>query len=58
MSFARAEEQDHVIQRSDGTCLYSLATVVDDHAFGITHVIRADEHLSNTARQIFIARPC
>ena len=49
------KEQDHVIQRADGTCLYHLASVVDDHDFQITHVIRAVEHLSNTPRQIFIA---
>jgi glutamyl-tRNA synthetase len=48
------KEQDHVIQRSDGTCLYHLASVVDDEEFKITHVIRAVEHLSNTPRQIFI----
>jgi glutamyl-tRNA synthetase len=36
--------------------LYHLASVVDDHDFGITHVIRAVEHLSNTPRQWFIAR--
>jgi glutamyl-tRNA synthetase len=50
------KEQDHVIQRADGTCLYHLASVVDDHDFQITHVIRAVEHLSNTPRQIFIAQ--
>jgi glutamyl-tRNA synthetase len=48
-------EQDHVIQRADGTCLYHLASVVDDDDFKITHVIRAIEHLANTPRQIFIA---
>lgn len=50
-----AREQDQVVQRPDGTVLYHLASVVDDHLMGITHVIRAEEHLSNTARQIFIA---
>ena len=50
-----AREQDHVIQRVDGSCLYHLASVVDDHDFEITHVVRAVEHLSNTPRQIFIA---
>ncbi|QDV11183.1 Glutamate--tRNA ligase 1 [Rosistilla oblonga] len=50
-----AAEQDHVIQRADGSCLYHLATVVDDHDFEITHVVRAAEHLPNTPRQIFIA---
>ena len=49
-------EQDHVVQRADGSCLYHLASTVDDHDFRITHVIRAVEHLSNTPRQIFIAR--
>ncbi len=49
-------EPDHVIQRSDGTFVYHLATVVDDFDFRITHVIRAVEHLSNTPRQIFIAQ--
>ncbi|GAA4458397.1 glutamate--tRNA ligase [Novipirellula rosea] len=47
-------EQDHVIQRADGSCLYHLASVVDDHDYEITHVIRSEEHLSNTPRQIFI----
>jgi glutamyl-tRNA synthetase len=50
------KEQDHVIQRADGTCLYHLASVVDDFDFKISHVIRAVEHLSNTPRQIFIAQ--
>jgi glutamyl-tRNA synthetase len=55
VEFQWAQEQDHVIQRADGSCLYHLASVVDDHDLGITHVIRAVEHLSNTPRQIFIA---
>src|SRR6187401_400114 len=54
--FDWAKEQDHVVQRADGTCLYHLASVVDDYDFKITHVIRAVEHLSNTPRQIFIAQ--
>jgi glutamyl-tRNA synthetase len=49
-----ASEQDHVIQRADGSCLYHLATVVDDHDMQISHVIRAEEHLSNTPRQVFM----
>jgi glutamyl-tRNA synthetase len=56
VSFDWAREQDHVIQRADGSCLYHLASVVDDHEMAISHVIRAEEHLSNTARQIFIAQ--
>jgi len=43
-----------VVQRTDGTCLYHLANVVDDYDLQITHVIRAEEHLSNTPRQVFI----
>ncbi len=49
-------EQDHVVQRADGSYLYHLASTVDDHEFRISHVIRAVEHLSNTPRQMFIAR--
>jgi glutamyl-tRNA synthetase len=56
VSFEWANEQDHVIQRADGSCLYHLASVVDDADFEISHVIRAAEHLSNTPRQIFIAQ--
>ncbi len=56
VEFAWASEQDHVIQRADGTCLYHLASVVDDFDFEISHVIRAEEHLSNTPRQVFIAQ--
>ncbi len=56
VEFEWAREQDHVVQRADGTCLYHLASVVDDFDFQITHVIRAEEHLSNTPRQIFIAQ--
>ena len=56
VQFDWAREQDMVIQKNDGSCLYHLASVVDDHDFGITHVIRAEEHLSNTPRQIFIVQ--
>lgn len=56
MSIEWANEQDHVVQRADGTVLYNLANVVDDVDMKISHVIRAEEHLSNTARQIFIAQ--
>ncbi len=51
-----ASEQDHVIARADGSPLYHLASVVDDHELKITHVVRAAEHLPNTPRQIFIAQ--
>ncbi len=51
-----AGEQDHSITRTDGSVLYNLASVVDDFDMKISHVIRAEEHLSNTPRQIFIAQ--
>jgi glutamyl-tRNA synthetase len=56
VEFDWAREQDHVVERADGTSLYHLASVVDDFDFQISHVIRAEEHLSNTPRQIFIAQ--
>ncbi len=56
VEFEWAREQDHVIQRADGSHLYHLASVVDDHDMQISHVIRAEEHLSNTPRQVFIAQ--
>jgi glutamyl-tRNA synthetase len=56
MEFQWPREDDHAIARADGTPLYNLASVVDDHDMKITHVIRAEEHLSNTPRQIFIAQ--
>ncbi|MHC4402318.1 MAG: glutamate--tRNA ligase [Planctomycetota bacterium] len=56
VEFDWAREQDHVIQRADGSCLYHLASTVDDHQMQISHVIRAEEHLSNTPRQVFIAQ--
>lgn len=42
---------DMILLRSDGTPVYMLAVVVDDHDMGVTHVIRGDDHLNNTARQ-------
>jgi glutamyl-tRNA synthetase len=56
VEFDWAREADVVCQRSDGSFIYHLANVVDDHDFQITHVIRAEEHLSNTPRQVFIAQ--
>jgi glutamyl-tRNA synthetase len=54
VDFDWAREQDHVIMRADGTFLYHLASTVDDMQMEISHVIRAEEHLSNTPRQVFI----
>ncbi len=54
--FDNAELDDLIIARSDGTPTYNLCVVVDDHDMGITHVIRGDDHLNNTPRQINILR--
>lgn len=45
---------DMVLLRSDGSPVYMLAVVVDDHDMGVTHVIRGDDHLNNAARQMLI----
>jgi glutamyl-tRNA synthetase len=45
---------DFVIVRTDGLPTYNFACVVDDHAMGITHVIRGDDHISNTPRQLLL----
>ena len=50
--FMNKELDDLVLLRSDGAPTYNLAVVVDDHDMGITHVIRGDDHLTNTFRQI------
>jgi glutamyl-tRNA synthetase len=52
--FSRVE--DFVLRKSDGTPSYNFAAVVDDAEMGITHVIRGEEHLSNTGRQALLYR--
>ncbi len=49
-----SELDDMIILRSDGTPTYNHSVVVDDHDMGITHVIRGDDHLTNTFRQVQI----
>lgn len=56
VSFDSAGVGDYVIVKSDGLPVYNYAVVIDDHTMGITHVIRAEEHLSNTPRQIAVYR--
>ncbi len=51
---ANAELDDMIILRSDGTPTYNHSVVVDDHDMGITNVIRGDDHLTNTFRQVQI----
>jgi glutamyl-tRNA synthetase len=51
-TIANAQLDDMVLLRGDGTPTFMLAVVVDDHDYGITHVIRGDDHFTNTFRQI------
>jgi glutamyl-tRNA synthetase len=53
---AGSELEDFVLLRNDGTPTYMLAVVVDDADMGITHIIRGDEHLLNSPKQILIYR--
>jgi glutamyl-tRNA synthetase len=53
-TFNNSEIDDFVILRSDGTPVYQIAVVVDDHDMNISHVIRGDDHLSNTPKQIML----
>jgi glutamyl-tRNA synthetase len=54
VTIANDQMDDMVLLRSDGTPVYMLAVVVDDHDMGVTHVIRGDDHLTNAFRQKMI----
>ena len=56
VSFPNAAQDDFVIARGDGTPLYNLAVAVDDAEMGITDVVRGDDHLSNTPKQVLVLR--
>jgi glutamyl-tRNA synthetase len=56
VTFPNDAIDDFVIARSDGSPLYNLAVAVDDQDMGITHVVRGEDHLSNTPRQVMILR--
>ena len=56
ITFPHAAIKDFVIRRSDGSPLYNLAVAVDDLDMEITHVVRGDDHISNTPRQVMILR--
>lgn len=58
VTVANAQLDDMVLLRADGTPTYMLAVVVDDHDMGVTHVIRGDDHLTNTFRQIQLYNAC
>ncbi len=53
-SFQNSEIDDFIIQRSDGSAMYNLAVVVDDLTMGINTIIRGDDHLVNTPKQMLI----
>ncbi|HUF50501.1 MAG TPA: glutamate--tRNA ligase [Longimicrobiales bacterium] len=54
IAFDNADIEDFIILRSDGTPIYNMAVVSDDSAMRITHVLRGDDHVSNTPRQILL----
>jgi len=56
IEFANTELDDLIIARADGTPTYNFCVVVDDWDMGITHVIREDDHVNNTPRQINILK--
>jgi len=56
ISFQGEDVQDFIILRSDRTPIYNLAVVVDDLDMSITHVLRGDDHISNTPKQIALYR--
>ena len=56
VTFDHTNFDDFIIIRSDGLPTYNFASVVDDYKMGITHVLRAEEHLSNTPRQQILAQ--
>jgi len=56
VTFANTELDDLIIARSDGSPTYNFTVVVDDWDMSITHVIRGDDHINNTPRQINILR--
>jgi glutamyl-tRNA synthetase len=56
VSFTTDAFGDFVILRADGSAVYNFSSAVDDHLMGITHVIRGEDHLPNTPRQVLIYR--
>ncbi|MGA2402730.1 MAG: glutamate--tRNA ligase [Syntrophobacteraceae bacterium] len=56
ITFENSELDDLVILKSDGIATYNFAVVVDDISMNVTHVIRGDDHVNNTPRQILIYR--
>jgi len=54
ISVENSEMDDMILRRTDGTPTYNLAVVVDDHDMGVNRVLRGDDHVNNTPRQILI----
>ncbi len=54
ISIENAEMDDLVLRRPDGSVTYNLAVVVDDVEMGVTHILRGDDHINNTPRQILL----
>jgi len=54
IEFNNEDIGDFVIMKSDGIPTYNFAVVIDDYTMGITHVIRGEDHISNTPKQLFI----
>ena len=53
-TFRHEHLDDPVIARADGSPLYNLAVAIDDHDAGITHVVRGEDHISNTPKQLLV----
>jgi glutamyl-tRNA synthetase len=56
IAFENRLYDDFVIARADGSVLYNFAVAVDDHEMGITDVVRGDDHLSNTPKQLLVLK--
>ncbi len=56
VTFDHAQIEDFVVARSDGTATYNLAAAVDDLEMGINRVIRGEDHISNTPKQMLVMR--
>ncbi len=56
VTFSHGAIEDFIVVRSDGTPTYNLAAAVDDMEMGITHVVRGEDHISNTPKQMMVIR--
>ncbi len=54
IAFENVELDDMILRRADGSATYNLAVVVDDATMGVTHVLRGDDHVNNTPKQILL----